>query len=383
VALRKRLLAPLFALVLLVCAHSSEAQFIGYTSSQGVQQQLATGVACTGSPQTFSVTNIGQTQHYLTIDGTSNTTKFQAEIDGFDAVGNAARISDIVEVPPGNAVTVRGSGYYPKVQVVVTCTPAGTSTFTASYSGSGSTFDTMVGAYLTAQIDKPNFTSAAENANQTDTLQTPFGSSAGTIFLKTTVGANGGTIAVNCGWSQQAAAGGPNVFTGTVANSTTLQVFNIPDSACPSANVFYSNNGGAGFISVDYVFSPPGLNSHASTDPCGSSQLAKTSVAIAAAAATTTQIVAAVTGSSIYVCGYQVSQIATAGTLQWVNGTGASCGTGTTNLTGAMGVTASSPISYGGGAAYVMKVPQSNALCLVTTGAGGTAAGIVTFVQAP
>jgi hypothetical protein len=130
------------------------------------------------------------------------------------------------------------------------------------------------------------------------------------------------------------------------------------------------------------VFSVPGLSSSGTLDPCGSGTYSKLSAPISAVAgAATTQILAALEGLSFYVCGYHLSQLTAAGTLQWVYGTGSNCVTGTTSLTGAMGVTASQPIQYSG-PGYVFKTATFKALCLAVTGAG-TASGVVTYVSAP
>jgi hypothetical protein len=373
-------------LAMITCAPPphAHAQYIGNVGLQTTQQTLATTLNCTGAAQVFAVSNLGQTQHYLSIASVTGAQTFQGEIDGIDKQGNVFRISDVLELA-GISTTRQGSvsasGYFPKVQVQVTCTPI-TATFTASYSGSQVTFNNSAGSYLTAQIDKLNFFTAPANVNQQDMVQTPFGSSAGTLYFQY-VGSSvaNGVLSVLCSTNGLATVTTP--FTTTLANSTITQVFQIPDTACPFATVAYTSPGGGTTVSAEYVFAVPGLQEHASTDPCQSGSIVKTSSPIVAAAAGTTQIVALSAVNSIYVCGYQMSQVATAGTVQWEYGTGVNCGTGTTIITGAMGVTASSPFSYGSGGATVTKVPTGNALCLVTTGAGGTVGGIVTYIQSP
>jgi hypothetical protein len=387
--MRKSFLVAFVAFVAFV-ADVAHAQFIGYVAPQTEQQTLATNATCTGSAQTFPIQNLGQTQHYASFTAVTGATKFQAVIDGVDRSGNIVQISDVLE-PSGagflfTSGTLKGTGYYPKAQIVVTCSP-NTATFTLSYSGAWATFNEDNGSYLAGQIDKVEYNGADATVNETDTFQTPFGSSAGTYFFKYGTAIAGGTLTITCstvtGFGGTFSTAGTQPLNVTLANSSSGQAFQIPDTACPFATVAYTAPGGGTTITGEYVFAVPGLSNHAVNDPCQSGSLPKQSVAVTAAAAGTTQIIAAQTLNSIYVCGYQLSQIATAGTLQWVYGTGSSCGTGTTNLTGAMGVTASQPFSYSVGVGYVMKVPTANALCLTTTGAGGTAAGIVTYVQSP
>lgn len=365
---------------------TAHAQFIGYTSPQTVQQTLATNQLCTGAAQTFSIQNLGQTQHQLNAAAVTGATQFQAEIDGIDRAGNVLRISDILEPSPNGAPNSSGSitatGYYPQFQVKVTCSP-NTATYTISYSGASSSFIGDFGNYLAGQIDKVTFNGNAATSSQTDTIQTPFGSSGGTIFFKyNTTSAAGGTLSVTCAVASGSTFAQPMPLNVSLANTILGQQFQVPDQACPYLTVTYTPGGG-GTINAEYVFALPGMAFRATTDPCESGTFQKQSVAVAAGAAGTSQQIALQIGQSIYVCGYQLSQVATAGTLQWVYGTGTNCGTGTTNLTGAMGVTASQPFSYGTGGATVMKVPQGNELCLTTTGAGGTAAGIVTYIQQP
>lgn len=382
--LRKNILTLLLSFAGLLFPASLHAQFVGFTSPQTVQQTLATNLACTGTAQNFVVANLGQTQHYLSIANVIGVQKFQAEIDALDNQGNVLRISDIAEL--AGIVTTRqgtlsGSGYFPVIRASVTCSP-GTGTFTASYSGTSSAPNGAAGTYLTAQIDKVNFFQLPANVNQQDNFQTPFGNSAGTIYFQyNTSSVAGGSLSVACNANGPAAA--TFNFSVTLANTVGLQTFTVGPGPCPFAQVQYISPGGGTTVSAEYIFSVPGsgLGGVIGPDPCASSGIGKQSVVIAAGAATTTQIVPLGTGLSIYVCGYEVSQAATAGTLQWVFGSGANCGTGTGNLTGAIPDTASQPISYGGGAMTLFKAPISNALCLATTGAGGTAAGVLTFVQ--
>lgn len=124
-------------------------------------------------------------------------------------------------------------------------------------------------------------------------------------------------------------------------------------------------------------------------DPCLSPAVTKTSAVINVTTATTTQLVALAASQSIYVCEFTltISQVVTtANTIKFVYGTGASCGTGTTDLTGAFGtggVTAAAPIVVASGTtANSFKTAASNALCVTTT-IGATAAfvGYVTYVQ--
>jgi hypothetical protein len=117
-------------------------------------------------------------------------------------------------------------------------------------------------------------------------------------------------------------------------------------------------------------------------DPCQSNGVAKTSVAINLTTATTTQLVALAAGQSVYVCGYNFTETSVAQTAQFEYGTGASCGTGTTVLTGPFTSTTTNTIvvgEYSGGT--IMTAPTGNALCIVSTGAAVVIGGSLTYVQ--
>lgn len=120
-------------------------------------------------------------------------------------------------------------------------------------------------------------------------------------------------------------------------------------------------------------------NTIGQTDPCQNTQVMKSSVVINVSSATTTQLVALSGSTVVYACGFSVVATGTTPTVQFEYGTGASCGTGTTTLTGAYAPTAGSPLSYSNGGT-IFKTPAGNALCVVT---GGTpnAQGVLTFVQ--
>jgi hypothetical protein len=121
-------------------------------------------------------------------------------------------------------------------------------------------------------------------------------------------------------------------------------------------------------------------------DPCLSPGVPKSSVAIGITSATTTSLVATSGTTVIYPCGgsLTISQVVTtANTFKLEFGTGASCVTTQTPITGtygAGGVTAGIPI--------VVPIPELGpsaagaALCAVTTiGGSGSFQGVLTYVQ--
>ena len=116
--------------------------------------------------------------------------------------------------------------------------------------------------------------------------------------------------------------------------------------------------------------------------------LTQASVPIAIAGAGTTQLVAGISGRTIYIT--SVSVIATtAGTFQLIYGNGATCTTGALpngNLTGAYSFAANGGMVLGNGSGVVLTVPLSAGLppqgqnvCVVTTAAMQGSLGYAQF----
>ena len=103
-------------------------------------------------------------------------------------------------------------------------------------------------------------------------------------------------------------------------------------------------------------------------------------IPIIVGAATTLELVALVADESIRVCSFSMT-MAAAGTAQFVYGTGANCVVGTTAITGAYDLGAGFTAQDGDNIGRLFTAAVSNALCLVTTGGGATAAGLLTYAQ--
>lgn len=120
-------------------------------------------------------------------------------------------------------------------------------------------------------------------------------------------------------------------------------------------------------------------------DPCQSSGVLKSSVAINITSAATTSLVAVSGSTKVYVCGayFTISEVVTTpNTLQFEYGTGASCTSPTalTGLFGGGGVTAGDPIVINMG--EIGATPASQGVCALTAiGATGSFQGVLTYVQ--
>lgn len=124
-------------------------------------------------------------------------------------------------------------------------------------------------------------------------------------------------------------------------------------------------------------------------DACAASNVAPSNQPVSITTATTTQIVALSAGKQIFLCEWTLtinSSATTASSMQWEFGTGASCGTGTTVLTGTMGTEQAAAgagilIVNGPFSGSTLVVPAGNALCIVTAGTTVALHGQVTFKQ--
>jgi hypothetical protein len=307
----KRSLLLIFTLLLLIgCApRRAQAQFLGYTSPQTVQQTLATAQACSGT-SLFNATNIGQTQHTVTFTTAGNPVTAAVEIDGIDVLGINFRISDVL-MGPG---VVTGVGYFPKIQIKVTCAP-GSATFNLAYAGVSSTPNPTAGLYVQSQLDK--FIQQAANNNASALVSgvgTPFGNSFGQlVFIYNSSPLAGSTLTVTCfnTWTTT-----PFTQTFNVANISTVQVFPVTPEYCASLNVTYTTGGAsAGTYNLSYEFFPPGI-------PLNSNQYTHVTTTTATAAKATPGFLHAVTVNT-----------AAAGTISIFDLPTASCtGTPATNI---------------------------------------------------
>jgi hypothetical protein len=119
-------------------------------------------------------------------------------------------------------------------------------------------------------------------------------------------------------------------------------------------------------------------------DPCQTQQ--RFSAPVNISTATTTNVVSAVAGEGIYVCGELLNVSTLSATIKFEYGTTVStaCDTGATALTGVIATPAASPSSP-----YIaqtsgftlFQVPAGNQLCIVTTGTTPGVQGYVTYVQ--
>ena len=123
---------------------------------------------------------------------------------------------------------------------------------------------------------------------------------------------------------------------------------------------------------ISLPFLPTAAHADATGDPCLNPALAKSTVVVNVATATTTQLVTLQAGQTIYVCSFVLDFSGTNYTFEY--GTGTTCGTGTTAMSGGF----TSALEEGGFTLF--HTASGNAMCVVTTGTVALA-GIVVYLQ--
>jgi hypothetical protein len=365
-----------FVVAALLCAVSAlptKAQFTGFSAPQPTSSLPFTAQACTGSEQTAIVANFAQTEHFLTVT-TSGVLAFRATVKGSH---DGVTFNDISDVATASGSTVMGQGYYPVTEISVTCATAA-GTFTVKYSGEATAPSVQIGAQQSAQLDKTFATGVSAGSNFTSqTLRAPFGTSGGGIYFSYSATGPSGSI-LNVGCSTLSIPAAASVASYPLATPTATQFFTVPLLPCDFITLVYTSGGAsAATFTISYVFNNQTITGG---DPCQGATAAKVGVSISIGSATTTQLVAPLTGHIVYACGYQfTAAVGTGATYQFTTGTGGTCGTGTITQTGAM--IGGSPIDSGGGGYTIFKSGSGQGLCMVTAGTSPSAQGLVTVIQ--
>ena len=99
--------------------------------------------------------------------------------------------------------------------------------------------------------------------------------------------------------------------------------------------------------------------------------------AVVASGPATVSVVSGVAARTTSLCGWIASATAAA-TIQIITGTGATCGTGTVNITAAHAIPAGASLSYASGAAWYSAATAAN-VCVIV---GGTGPAQLTLVYA-
>lgn len=115
-------------------------------------------------------------------------------------------------------------------------------------------------------------------------------------------------------------------------------------------------------------------------DTCLAVNSVKQSAAVNITTATTTQLIAPVTGKAATICGFYSTTANAGATLVFNTGTGSTCATGTTVLTGTM-LTSSSGRFDLLGSGQKLKSAVGGGICVITAGTTPGIQGFVVFTQ--
>jgi hypothetical protein len=138
-------------------------------------------------------------------------------------------------------------------------------TFTLSYSGTSSITTPGVGSYQAGQIDKYEFNLLTAGTNATDTFQTPFGNSSGTVIFRFN-GAGPAASTVNVLCSGVNLSSSINTVFQLQTTAGLQQFFAVPAGPCTNATVTYFSGGAsASTFQLEYIFTQPGFTPNAGT----------------------------------------------------------------------------------------------------------------------
>lgn len=379
------------AVALAALAAGARGQTLVKTIPETVRQTF-TNLAGASTP----VTNIGQSFHYVRFVCNPCKLQIQATYDltNWFPISDEVGFRTLAGLP---AAAVSAFGFFPAVRINVT---SGTAT-TVSYSGTSESSDVAAGIFnrSTKQIVPFLLEQNIGTGIVTSVFNVPFGTTGGLLVVEPEgAGFPAATclIIIEAVWAQTFNTVGRY----PLAAGARKQVFSINAMPAQSLRITYSACGAsADVFSVSSYFYQPTMPTEfvgASLSNATSSQFESPvheasfacaqSAVIEIAGAGTVQIVAPVSRRIVRICHLSLA-FDGATNIQIIRGTGATCGTGTANMTGNYRNLTSLTLDFGNKAA--LRTPNGNSLappadgdgvCIVTSGAvnGG---GVVTFAQ--
>lgn len=254
-------------LALFLLVPSAFAQFLGYVSPQTVSQHLAANLACTGAIQRFITSNLGQTTHVLQWVNTPASSHITVSLNASNDGIGFFTFSDVATVPSG---ILQATGYYPVVAAEVVCPVGGT--FTLDYQGTSTFALQPTGFANRAEFVKAMAISAPANANFSQIITVPYGSSGGLLYFS-----YGGAPGEPAGSTLTVTASGLNVSglapitllpAQVIAQNANLQAFIVPAVPTVQITLTYTSGGASTQpFSAEVDFFKPGQQPY-SADPC-------------------------------------------------------------------------------------------------------------------
>jgi hypothetical protein len=407
----KSLVYSLAALLLIGCAaRRSDAQDLGNVGLRTVQQKMlaaqstpvvtpnTSNFPCTptnGNPCAFQ--NLGQTAHLLTYTTNGSCTTLDIRFEGSSDGVNFFAISPDATDTPQNAISgatnaggVNAIGSYAVVRLNLVAISG--CTLSAFYSGTFATTPTNQQIVQQATplrfIVTQNTTTSA--AFSTITIATPFGNSQGSIWLQCSAAcASGGIIQVFASPADNG-LGTRQIVSTTIGTVSTLQRFDVPAYATNRVNIALTPTGAsANTWTIYYNFSSTPQPSPALSITDGGLLSALAPPVFGALAcenfqpintAASLQEISGTAGKQVYICSIQF--VVSADNVALVEGTGATCGTGTAGIfggaTAATGwnLAANGQVSLGSGLGMVGRTAVAgDNVCLLVSSAAQVSGG--------
>jgi hypothetical protein len=393
-----------------------------------VTEKVFTGSDCSSTLTSGSLQNIGQIGHAFSFTATNPGPNLQVAIRGSADGSTWYKISNDAQAQPGIIV---GVGAYPFLDIQITDGGAGC-TITGTYVGSTQATTVNVSTSNAQFMYQDNaFVSLPANADQSDTTITPpYGNANGFVVFSYlgAAGPAGSTLTV----SATDSLSGLPITIATLSPVTTVsdaQVLDVPNLSASALTVTYTSGGSsAATIDVAYYFTYPGQGpsststptsvdvvapnplpvsgtftpsgtqnvdvvspnplpvsiSGSQADPCAASGVAKLSAAInIATGGGTQQLVAPSAGKSVYVCSALMALNGEGQTITvtFEAGTGATCGTGTVNLSGPM-TSNNTNTTLAAAGPTILAAPSGDGVCVVVSGTyAASFGGSISYVQ--
>jgi hypothetical protein len=388
-------------------AFSSNAQDLGSVSLNTTQQQVFAGQTTTAvTPNTSpfpctpvngtpcTIPNKGQAAHTLFYSAPSCTAvdiRLEASYDGTTFFVISQDATDNSPNPIGGVAGIgalTALGYYPVVRARILTLAGGGCAVNAFYSGTAATAPSSSQVAQQASLFRTPITvnTVTSNAFTTITIPAPFGNSSGSIWLQCSAAcAAGGVVTVLAAPSDATPIGSTQILSQAVGTVATLQRFDVPAFATNRVFVSLTPTGAsANTWSIFYNFNSPGLAPAFANSAAGAATPnAPVSCNNFAPISTTASVVlqSGVAGKNLFICSFQfVNSIAD--NIAVVEGTGATCGTGTAGVfggnTAATGwnLPANGQVSFGTGFGMVGRTATAgDSLCLLVSSAAQVSGG--------
>jgi hypothetical protein len=325
--------------------------------------------------------NIGQTFHYGTYTTSSSTARLWVRMEGcatscnlVSGAGWTPISGDATE--PGTGA-IFGVGQFPYLAVNLIAAPS-TGTITFNYVGTSAAPSILAGVFTQTQA-YPRVIAYGANLGTTNTyiITPPFGSAGGRIYFQFRGFSQptGATLVINVGTAISSSV--YQIASLSMAANGGLQYLDLPAASGDYITAVYTAGaGGSGTYDIQYYFNAPGATS--GIPNCAQSATFTISGTVASTLAISLPFVAP---QSTRICNLSISSGGASSDTQLIQGTGSTCGSGATNLTGVYALAVNGNVSLAFQQDGLVAAPGDNVCIVTTNAAGATVSGTITYSQ--